>query len=284
VPIATRLGHSDYEAALSLVAEAADTSGAQPFELSAIERLLRTIPAERAGYFEYGGGGVVDGTPNTFFVDHPCTCEPDWESDTVRATVSSWPLQDIPRVPNVSYGAPLKLSDFLTGARLRRNPWYCEVMKPNGIEHELKVWLPTPKGTCRGFFLVRTPGQRDFGERDRAVLSLVRPYFARIRARWERRHRPSVLTKREAEVLELVAQGLTNAEVAARLVVSRDTVRTHLENIFSKLGVHTRTAAVAHVRGANAGVWGSTHRPETLDRAADAVGERGAHQRADEAF
>jgi DNA-binding CsgD family transcriptional regulator len=42
-----------------------------------------------------------------------------------------------------------------------------------------------------------------------------------------------------------VAEGLTNAEVAARLVISRTTVRTHLENVFDKLGVHTRTAAVA---------------------------------------
>jgi DNA-binding CsgD family transcriptional regulator len=141
------------------------------------------------------------------------------------------------------------LSDFLTGLRLRRNPWVAEVMRPNCIEHELKVWLPAPLGIYRGFFLIRTTGEQGFGERDRAILSLVRPHLARIRARWERRHRPSVLTKREAEVLEVVAQGLTNGEIAVRLVVSRDTVRTHLENVFAKLGVHTRTAAVARVRG-----------------------------------
>jgi ATP/maltotriose-dependent transcriptional regulator MalT len=49
-------------------------------------------------------------------------------------------------------------------------------------------------------------------------------------------------------VLELVALGLTNGQIAARLVVSRTTVRTHLENVFAKLGVHTRTAAVARLR------------------------------------
>ena len=48
-------------------------------------------------------------------------------------------------------------------------------------------------------------------------------------------------------MLELVAKGQTNAEVAARLVISRATVRTHLENIFEKLGVHTRTAAAAQL-------------------------------------
>ena len=53
-----------------------------------------------------------------------------------------------------------------------------------------------------------------------------------------------VLTRRELEVLDLVAEGLMNKEVAAQLVVSPATVRKHLENVYAKLGVHTRTAAV----------------------------------------
>jgi ATP/maltotriose-dependent transcriptional regulator MalT len=52
------------------------------------------------------------------------------------------------------------------------------------------------------------------------------------------------LTRREREVLTLVAEGMTNAEIGARLWISAGTVRRHLENTFSKLGVHTRTAAV----------------------------------------
>ena len=65
MPIAGRLGHRDYDAALALIADAADTSGAQPFEFPAIERLLRVIPAESAGYFEYQGGGVGCAEPST---------------------------------------------------------------------------------------------------------------------------------------------------------------------------------------------------------------------------
>jgi DNA-binding CsgD family transcriptional regulator len=250
VPIAGRLGHRDYDAALALITDAADTSGAQPFEVPAIERLLRVIPAEGAGYFEYNGGGVASGTPNSFFVVQPSLGEPpDWSSDGVREAVATWPLQDIPYVPALPYGSPLKLSDFLTGRRLQRNLFYASIMRPGKLEHELKVWLPASKGIYRGFFLVRHRGQPDFDERDRAVLALVRPYLARIRARWERRHRPPILTKREAEVVGLVAEGLTNGEIAARLFLSPTTVRTHLENVFEKLGVHTRTAAVARLRG-----------------------------------
>jgi DNA-binding CsgD family transcriptional regulator len=56
------------------------------------------------------------------------------------------------------------------------------------------------------------------------------------------------LTQREAQILELVAEGMTNAEIAARLWVSPLTVRRHLENVYAKLGVHTRTAAAALAR------------------------------------
>jgi DNA-binding NarL/FixJ family response regulator len=52
------------------------------------------------------------------------------------------------------------------------------------------------------------------------------------------------LTQRELQVLELVARGATNREVAARLHVSEATVKTHLVHTFAKLGVGDRTAAV----------------------------------------
>jgi ATP/maltotriose-dependent transcriptional regulator MalT len=56
---------------------------------------------------------------------------------------------------------------------------------------------------------------------------------------------PAGLTEREAEVLRLVAAGLTNNEIAARLYLSAKTVSRHLSNIFTKIGVTTRAAATA---------------------------------------
>jgi predicted ATPase/DNA-binding CsgD family transcriptional regulator len=54
---------------------------------------------------------------------------------------------------------------------------------------------------------------------------------------------PAGLTTREMEVLRLVAQGLTDAQVAERLVISHRTVTTHLSSIYNKLGINSRAAA-----------------------------------------
>ncbi|MFJ5262426.1 response regulator [Streptomyces sp. NPDC088387] len=57
---------------------------------------------------------------------------------------------------------------------------------------------------------------------------------------------PDGLTRREAEVLTLIAQGLSNTEICDRLVVSRATVKTHINRIFAKIGVNDRAQAVGY--------------------------------------
>ena len=59
------------------------------------------------------------------------------------------------------------------------------------------------------------------------------------------------LSKRELEVLNLIAAGLKNKEIAEQLVISLNTVLYHIKNIYSKLGVNKRTLAIAKAKEIN---------------------------------
>jgi RNA polymerase sigma factor (sigma-70 family) len=59
----------------------------------------------------------------------------------------------------------------------------------------------------------------------------------------------AALTDREREVLELLSQGMTNKEIAEKLVITTNTVKRHLKAVFEKLDVHTRSAAAARALG-----------------------------------
>ena len=243
---ATNLSVGDLEGVLGLIAEAAATDGHTPFEVPLIDRFARLMAADHAGYYEYVSTGQ-----SVFQIDNSGVCGEEavqqW-TDRVAAYMPYWPLHDA-RLSGLPLAA--KFSDFVSDRAKRHNPWYTEVMQPRSQEHECKLLLPDPAAdldcNARGFFFVRERGRKDFDERDRAVLTVLRSQLAAIRDRWERRRRPPGLTAREAEIAQLLRQGLTNQEIADRLVISTGTVRTHLENMFDKLGVHTRTAAVARV-------------------------------------
>jgi DNA-binding NarL/FixJ family response regulator len=66
------------------------------------------------------------------------------------------------------------------------------------------------------------------------------------RAQPVQEHLPDALTDRELETLRLIASGLSNREIAERLVISEKTVKTHVSNILSKLGLEDRTQAAIY--------------------------------------
>jgi DNA-binding CsgD family transcriptional regulator len=119
-----------------------------------------------------------------------------------------------------------------------------------GFEHELMLCLPGAPGRTVRLMFFRGPGQ-DFSERDRALLALLRPHLLEAYADAELRRRGiPALTTRQWDLLRLVAEGYTNTQVARRLGLSEAPVRKHLENIYSRLRVSSRTAAVTRAYAA----------------------------------
>jgi DNA-binding CsgD family transcriptional regulator len=142
-----------------------------------------------------------------------------------------------------------RMSDLLPPREWRSRELYDVVFRP--YQYELEVRIPSSRAGCTRTFLFHAQ-RRDFGERDRLVVDLLRPHLGRVVDRFERRAAPGAdlpLTRREREILEWVERGKTNAEIAQILWLSPHTVRKHLENAYDKLGVRTRTAAVARLRG-----------------------------------
>jgi DNA-binding NarL/FixJ family response regulator len=79
----------------------------------------------------------------------------------------------------------------------------------------------------------------------RKVAAGARPVPPEVAQRLTQRMFQPTLTGRELEVLQLVAQGKRNKEIAAHLNISEDTAQGHVKNILAKLSVHDRTEAVA---------------------------------------
>jgi DNA-binding CsgD family transcriptional regulator len=128
--------------------------------------------------------------------------------------------------------------------------------------------LPQADATVTGFSLHQT--WVNFTERDRLAFNLLRPHLAQAYSNARKYHKlqetlsqlqqslaektlPSLnslklleLSQRETEVLTLVIQGKNNKAIAAQMNVGISTVRKHLENIYQKLDVQSRTEAIAH--------------------------------------
>jgi DNA-binding CsgD family transcriptional regulator len=144
----------------------------------------------------------------------------------------------------------VKVYDFYSVREWRSTAFYRDIMRPQGLGNHIQLCLSEPPRpdtgpgrTVRLFFL-RELGV-DFCERDRALLTLLRPHLQQAYYDAELRRRPiPELTPRQWDLLHLIVGGRTNIQIARQLGLSEGTVRTHLENIYSRLQVSNRTAAV----------------------------------------
>ena len=141
------------------------------------------------------------------------------------------------------------LSDFHSDRELRATPMYRDCFRVEGVERLLTMCLPSRPGRVLRLMFFRGK-QSDFSTRDRGLVTLLRPHLAQTFHLHNRRRsaRPD-LTTRQWQLLRLVAAGHTNGQIGRRLSISEATVRKHLEHIFERLQVTSRTAAVTRAFG-----------------------------------
>ena len=209
--------------------------GTEPFPRAVVARVRELVPCANVVYFE-------DSPTRSVVVGAGALSIPAAVLEAAAAYGDERPTAASRLTPA---DGVVKLSDRVSRRELGRLHFYQEAMRPIGIEDELALALPVARPGTAGFSLIRGEA---FTDRDRATFALLAPYLTAAHERLRRATaaRADVdLTEREWEVMTCVAQGKTNKEVAALLAMSPETVRKHLENVFAKLGVHTRTAAVA---------------------------------------
>ena len=224
-----RLAEKDYREVLTFLHVAGASEDAEPFAQPVLEALRRLVPCDVVTYHE--AGRIV-------YVGDPVSAVTPEIRAAHRRLRHADPLRP-------ADGAR-KVSDFVRLREYRRTELYQSVDRPLGIEYLMQLYIEPRAGTARLEFDRATT---DFGERDRAVLDVLLPHLRQLARRTRRASTADadVLTPRELEILEHVAAGKTNGEVASVLGISPATVRKHLENAYAKLGVQTRTGAVAAV-------------------------------------
>jgi DNA-binding CsgD family transcriptional regulator len=154
-----------------------------------------------------------------------------------------WP--SVPWNPCVTgdYVTVRRERDMLSAAKFSASAG-AAYMRMGGMRHLLTIPFPHRGSVDYRLMLWRTCGP-GFSDREVVLLQLLRPHLVLLLEEVLRREGPAAaLTPRQRQVLELVAEGRTNLQVAHRLNLAEGTVRQHLENIYRKLHVDNRTAAV----------------------------------------
>jgi DNA-binding CsgD family transcriptional regulator len=145
------------------------------------------------------------------------------------------------------------------------DPQVCDTPLPLGIVHqsrdprhrELLRSVGVTDGVVLGFrngcdHVVQLSMDRHTGmftDRDLALLHMITPALQRLLRTTRTTALPPSLTATERRVVQLLATGMSNADIAYELSVSPATVRKHLEHAYRKLGVHSRMAAVVAFGG-----------------------------------
>jgi DNA-binding CsgD family transcriptional regulator len=250
--------HADRrDALLDFLLEAVTDQSTTPFPVDVLAGLRKVVRCEAVSYMEWSPQELLE---FSLAADDPASILPVW--DAYPQFRDDDPLAGgAPRANSLPdrewIGQALAISDFISDREFRRRGLYAEVCKPLGVRAVMKVFLPTGRATGASFVFDTTRSR--FTETDRFALERLVPHLGQLRRNaLARRTYPALidstaaarikllrLSPRERVVLARAAAGETNTVIAQALFVSPGTVRKHLEHIYDKLEVRTRTEAAA---------------------------------------
>ena len=156
--------------------------------------------------------------------------------------------------PTINQGKPFQRSDFYSEREFRQTGPYSQALKPLDVDNHCAVYVPAGNQEV-SFFGIERKGGPDFSQTDRSLLTLAQTLLSSARKLALEREQlmskvanPNALiraglTIREADVLTLVANGASNGDIAQALVISQETVKDHIRNIFAKARMTNRFAA-----------------------------------------
>lgn len=249
------------EALLDFLLDAVADEGITAFPVHVLASLRRVVRCAQVAYFEWRPEELLE---FSLAADEPESILQVWGAyPQVRnddpLSGGPAPGQHESLLPDRDrLGRPLAISDFISDREFRHRGLYAEICKPLGVRDVMKVFLPTG-GAAGAEFMFGTGARNGFPESDRLTLQRFIPHLVQLRRNAHaRKTYPALLdstaaartmlqrlTPRERVVLARAAAGETNAVIAAALFISPGTVRKHLEHIYDKLEVRTRTEAVA---------------------------------------
>lgn len=243
---------------LAAATQAIEFRGVAEFRAGTLALVRDLVPCESASYNE-----VRPGVRPIVVADPEETLSPA-ELELFGRVAGENPL--IAHYTRTGDGQPLRFSDLISRRRLHRLTIYDEVYRQRGVEHQLAFVLPAPPGQVIGIALNRE--RSDFTDEEAAMLDLLRTplqaCYQRLleheslmallhayegRDQIAERASELGLSERELQVMRSVIGGASNAEVALSLGISRRTVEKHLQNVYLRLDVTSRTQAVGKLSG-----------------------------------
>lgn len=226
------------------------------FRRELLRALRRAVPAEWISLNDIGPD------PSTIVALVDPAMSPG-QHETFAAHAHQNPL--VERIARTRDGRARRFSDVIGTAELHGREIYTELYGPIGLEHQIAFTLPHDQDRILGVALSRTAASGDFSDGERDLLDESRPFLIQayrnavrystlLAARGRtaaaplpdrRRLEALGLTARQGEVLQLLATGVGEREIAARLGISQRTVQKHLQHCYRRLGVRDRSQAGA---------------------------------------